>query len=46
MRIHKTALKKHLEYLSKRKPLAIQSRVLSVFKEFDMNSIASLTEFP
>jgi len=46
MKIDDLALRKHINYLSARKPLAIQSRVLSVKKDFDMNSIASLTEFP
>lgn len=46
MRIDDAALRKHVSYLSKYKPLAIQSRVLSVKKDFDTKSIASLTEFP
>ena len=46
MRINVPALDKHISYLSKAKPLAIQSRVLSVKKGFDTASIASLTEFP
>ncbi|MFA5155413.1 MAG: asparaginase [Patescibacteria group bacterium] len=46
IRISPTALDKHISYLSKTKPLAIQSRVLSVKKDFDTKSIASLTEFP
>ena len=46
MRIDEKALRKHVDYLSKVKPLAIQSRVLSVKKDFDTKSIASLTEFP
>lgn len=46
IRISATALDKHISYLSKVKPLAIQSRVLSVKKDFDTASIASLTEFP
>lgn len=46
MRIDEDALKKHVAYLSKVKPLAIQSRILSVKKDFDTKSIASLTEFP
>ncbi|MCD4705185.1 asparaginase [bacterium] len=46
MRIDKPALKKHVSYLSKFKPLAIQSRVLSIKKEFNTKSISSLTEFP
>ncbi len=46
IRIHEHALEKHVSYLSKVKPLAIQSRVLSIKKEFDTASIASLTEFP
>ncbi|MBI5158954.1 asparaginase [Candidatus Micrarchaeota archaeon] len=46
MKIDETSLRKHVSYLAKSKPLAIQSRVLSVKKEFDMKSIASLTEFP
>jgi L-asparaginase len=40
------ALNKHISYLSKHMPLAIQSRVLSVKKEFNTDQIASLTEFP
>lgn len=46
MRIDETALDKYISYLSKVKPLAIQSRVLSVKKDFDTKHIASLTEFP
>lgn len=46
MRINESALKRHVAYLSKNHPLAIQSRVLSVKKEFDTKSIASFTEFP
>jgi len=46
IRITEPALEKHISYLSKAKPLAIQSRVLSIKKEFDTASIASLTEFP
>ncbi len=46
MRINEAAMKKHISYLSKYRPLAIQSRVLSVKKYFDTKNIASLTEFP
>lgn len=46
IRIDETVLDKHISYLSKVKPLAIQSRVLSVKKDFDTTGIASLTEFP
>ncbi len=46
MRLSESALAKHVKYLSALKPLAIQSRVLSVKKEFYMDKIASLTEFP
>ena len=46
MRIDEKALRKHVSYLSKVKPLAIQSRILSVKKDFDTKSIASITEFP
>ncbi|MCK5466568.1 asparaginase [Candidatus Parcubacteria bacterium] len=46
MRIDEKALMKYISYLSKVKPLAIQSRILSVKKDFDTKSIASLTEFP
>ena len=46
MRIDEAALEKYISYLSKVKPLAIQSRVLSVKKEFDTAHIASITEFP
>jgi len=46
MRINDAAMKKHISYLSKYKALAIQSRVLSVKKEFETAHIASLTEFP
>ena len=46
IRIDETALNKHVSYLSKVKPLAIQSRVLSVKSDFETESIASLTEFP
>lgn len=45
MRIDEVALDKYTSYLSKVKPLAIQSRVLSVKKDFDAKHIASLTEF-
>lgn len=46
IKIDVAALRKHVSYLSKFKSLAIQSRVLSVKKDFDTKSIASLTEFP
>src|SRR3989344_2865739 len=46
MRIDEGALDRHVSYLSKVKPLAIQSRVLSVKKNFDTSGIASLSEFP
>ncbi|MFC1723548.1 asparaginase [Nanoarchaeota archaeon] len=46
IRINEAALNKHISYLSKYKSLAIQSRVLSVKKDFDTSKIASLTEFP
>lgn len=46
IKIDESALNKHISYLSKRKPLAIQSRVLSVKKYFDTESILSITEFP
>ena len=46
MRINVPALEKHVSYLSKVKPLAIQSRVLSVKKNFNTSKIASLTELP
>ncbi len=46
IKIDKSALEKHVSYLSKKKPLAVQSRVLSVKKEFDTSGIVSLTEFP
>ena len=46
IRIDETKLNEHVGYLSKSKPLAIQARALSIKKEFDMKSIASLTEFP
>ncbi|USN53110.1 MAG: asparaginase [Candidatus Nomurabacteria bacterium] len=46
IRINDAALDKYISYLSKSKPLAIQARVLSVKKDFDTKSIASLTEFP
>jgi len=46
MRIDEDELRKHVSYLSKVKPLAIQSRILSIKKDFDTKSIASLTEFP
>ena len=46
IRMDETALNKHVSYLSKVKPLAIQSRVLSVKSDFATSSIASLTEFP
>lgn len=46
MKIDDIAMQKHVSYLSKYKPLAIQSRILSVKKDFDMANIVSLTEFP
>jgi L-asparaginase len=46
IRINEPALEKHVSYLSKVKPLAIQSRVLSVKKDFETQNIVSLTEFP
>ncbi|MBU0706892.1 asparaginase [Patescibacteria group bacterium] len=46
IRISEAALEKHISYLSKVKPLAIQSRVLSVKKDFNTKVIASLTEVP
>lgn len=46
IRINEPAMKKHIAYLSKYKSLAIQSRVLSVKKDFNTKDIASLTEFP
>lgn len=46
IRINEPALDKHISYLSKIKPLAIQSGALSIKKDFDTASIASLTEFP
>lgn len=46
IRMKETALNKHVSYLSKVKPLAIQSRVLSVKSDFDTSNIASFTEFP
>ncbi len=46
MKLDPTAMSKHVAYLSKYKPLAIQARVLSIKKDFDIDSIASLTEFP
>ena len=46
MRIDNAAMRKHVAYLSKNKPLAIQSRVLSIKKDFDTKGIVSITEFP
>ena len=46
MKIDQAALEKHNSYLSKVKPLAIQSRALSVKSTFDTVHLASLTEFP
>lgn len=46
MRINESAMKKHVAYLSKYKALAIQSRILSIKKDFETKQIASLTEFP
>jgi len=46
MRIDEESLRKHVSFLSRLKPLAMQSRALSVKKKFDTESIASLTEFP
>ncbi|HUP26611.1 MAG TPA: asparaginase [Candidatus Limnocylindrales bacterium] len=46
MRINAKAMSAHVSYLSRKKPLAIQSRVLSVKKDFRTQNMASLTEFP
>ncbi len=46
IKIDEPALRKHIGYLSKSKPLANQSRGLSIKKKFDTKSIASITEFP
>jgi L-asparaginase len=46
MKIDDAAMQKHVSYLSKSKPLAIQSRVLSIQSDFQMDKIISLTEFP
>ena len=46
MKIDEAALEKHNAYLSKVKPLAIQSRVLNIKNKFETKYIASLTEFP
>ncbi|MBT3464676.1 asparaginase [archaeon] len=46
LRIDENAMHEHVKYLSKVRPLAIQSRVLSVKKDFDTKSIANITEFP
>jgi len=46
IKIDEASLSKHNSYLSKSKPLAIQSKVLSVKKDFDTSRIISLTEFP
>ncbi len=46
MKIDDAALGKHITYLSRKKPLAMQSSMLDVKAEFDTQSIASLTEFP
>lgn len=46
IKLNEAALNKHIAYLSKAKPLAIQSRVLSVKKVFRVDGIVSLSEFP
>ncbi|MEN9846083.1 MAG: hypothetical protein RIS36_1230 [Pseudomonadota bacterium] len=46
IRIDDKALERYISYLSKERSFAIQSRALSVKKEFDTASIVSLTEFP
>ncbi len=46
IRLNEAALNKHNTYLSKIKPLAIQSKMLSLKKDFDTVHIASLSEFP
>lgn len=46
IRMNEHALRKHVDYLSREKPLAIQSRVLSVKGDFEMGSLASFSEFP
>jgi L-asparaginase len=46
IRIDKGALDKYVASLSARYPLAIQSQMLHIKKDFDTGSIASLTEFP
>lgn len=46
IRINDAALNQYTSYLSKEKPLAIQSRVLSVSNVFDTAHLAVITEFP
>jgi L-asparaginase len=46
IKLDDAALEKHTSYLSKNKSPAIQSRLLSVKKDFDTSGIVSLTEFP
>ncbi len=46
MKIDDAAMGKHISYLSKKYPLALQSSMLKVKSKFDTESIASLTEFP
>lgn len=46
MKIDDAAMSKHISYLSKKSPLALQSSMLKIKSQFDTESIASLTEFP
>lgn len=46
IRLDEKALEKHNSYLSKKMPLAIQARALSVKSRFETESIAVLSEFP
>ena len=46
IKIDQIALERYISYLSMTKPFAIQSRALSVKKDFNLSGIVSLTEFP
>jgi len=46
IKIDEPQLTKHISYLSRKKPLAIQAKILNLQNKFDAKNIASLSEFP
>jgi L-asparaginase len=46
MKIDDASMNKHISYLSKKAPLAVNSSMLKIKSDFDTGNIASLTEFP